>query len=140
MNAMLQETKNTAFLAEELGRLLSWHKGGDVIVMDMRSLNYWTDFFVIATITSSAHLSGLERHIKDYSAEKGLEHRRSRRNETQPGISSDEWCLIDLGDIVIHLMNEKSRSFYELERLWGSAPIQKFAAEGGVSGTGNFCP
>jgi ribosome-associated protein len=84
----------------------------------MRSLNFWTDFFVIATVTSSTHLSGLERHIKDYSRKAGIEPRRSRKPDIE-----DEWCLIDLGNIVVHLMTGRSRSFYELERLWSSAPV-----------------
>jgi ribosome-associated protein len=94
-------------------------RGADVVVMDMRPLNFWTDFFVIATVTSNTHLAGLQRHIKDYSAENGLEIlRRSRRPE-----QDDEWCLLDLGGIIIHLMTERARSFFELERLWSAAPV-----------------
>ncbi|AEF80616.1 iojap-like protein [Leadbettera azotonutricia ZAS-9] len=105
-------------MALELGKLLEDHKGSDIVVLDMRSLNFWTDFFVIASVTSSAHLSGLERHIKDYSRNKGIEPRRSRKPDIE-----DEWCLIDLGNLVVHLMTSRSRSFYELERLWSSAPV-----------------
>jgi ribosome-associated protein len=43
---------------------------------------------------------------------------RSRRPETE-----DEWCLLDLGGIVVHLMTAKTRAFYELERLWSAASI-----------------
>ena len=128
MKDMLQETENLKANAAELGRLLTDHKAGDVIVMDMRQLNFWTDFFVIATVTSNTHLSGLERHIKEFSAEKGLEilrHSRKRQHlisqHKAPHDSDDEWRIIDLGTIVIHLMTEKSRSFFELERLWSSA-------------------
>jgi ribosome-associated protein len=99
--------------------------------MDMRELNFWTDFFVIATVTSGAHLSGLERHVKEYSRERGVEPRRSRKPaapaasaETASGMAGgDEWCLIDLGGMVVHLMTERTRSFYELERLWSGAPV-----------------
>jgi ribosome-associated protein len=100
--------------ASAIGDLLREHRAADVAVLDLRDLNAWTDFFVIATVTSGAHLSGLERHIKDFSRENGLEIlRRSRRPK-----EDDEWCLIDLGPVVVHLMTEKARSFYELERLW----------------------
>jgi ribosome-associated protein len=105
--------------ALELGRLLTEHRGGDVVVMDMRNLNFWTDFFVIATVNSGSHLQGLERHIKEFSREKGIDIRgKSRR----PG-ADDEWRLIDLNTIVVHLMTAKCRSFYELERLWDSAEL-----------------
>ncbi|WP_043923075.1 ribosome silencing factor [Leadbettera azotonutricia] len=115
MKDTLPETESMAL---ELGKLLEDHKGSDIVVLDMRSLNFWTDFFVIASVTSSAHLSGLERHIKDYSRNKGIEPRRSRKPDIE-----DEWCLIDLGNLVVHLMTSRSRSFYELERLWSSAPV-----------------
>ena len=106
--------------ALDLGRLLAEHRGGAVTVMDLRELNAWTDYFIIATVSSGAHLSGLEKHIKDYCREQGLDIvRRSRR----PPDCEDEWCLIDLGTLVIHLMTERTRSFYELERLWGNAKI-----------------
>ena len=106
-------------LARELGKLLEDHNGGEVMVLDMRSLNFWTDFFVIATVTSNAHLQGLERHVKDFVAENELEIlHRSRKPDTD-----DEWCLLDLGNIVIHLMTAKVRSFFELERLWSAAPL-----------------
>ena len=105
--------------AIEIGKLLTDHNGGDVVVLDMRQINFWTDFFVIATVTSGTHLSGLDRHIKDFVIENNLEIiRRSRK----PDID-DEWSLIDLGGIVIHLMTSRARSFYELERLWSSAPV-----------------
>jgi len=116
-------------LAVELGKLLDDHKGGDVVVMDMRPINFWTDFFVIATVTSNTHLMGLERHIKEFAREKDIEIlRRSRRPETNAEQRSteqrsDEWSLIDLGTIVIHLMAAKTRSFFELERLWNAAPL-----------------
>jgi ribosome-associated protein len=105
--------------AVELGELLSASRGGEVVVLDMRNLNFWTDFFVIATVTSNAHLSGMERHIKEYARERGLDIlHRSRRPETE-----DEWCLLDMGSIVVHLMTARTRAFYELERLWSAAPI-----------------
>lgn len=125
MDAMLQ-TEAAPGLAEdlspkavELAELLDSHRGIDALVMDMRSLNFWTDFFVIATVTSNTHLLGLERHIKEYARDNELEIiHRSRRPD-----SEDEWCLLDLGGIVIHLMTTKTRQFFELERLWSSAPI-----------------
>jgi ribosome-associated protein len=109
--------------ALELGKLLADHNGLNVVVMDMRSLNFWTDFFIIASVTSTTHLSGLERHIKDYTREKGMEilHRSKRLDNKE--LSSEEWSLLDLGGIVIHLMTAKIRDFFELERLWSAATI-----------------
>jgi ribosome-associated protein len=103
--------------AAALGELLTEHKGGDVAVLDLRELNGWTDFFVIATASSNTHMDGLERHIKDFCRDRGLEIlRRSRKPQT----ADDEWRLIDMGAVVVHLMSEHARAFYELERLWAS--------------------
>jgi ribosome-associated protein len=108
-------------LALEVGKLIQEHRGIDVLLMDLREINSWTDFFVVATVTSNTHVQGLQRHIKEFIQERGLEILRSRR-KIPP---DDEWSLIDLGTIVIHLMTAKSRAFYELERLWSAAEITK---------------
>jgi len=105
-------------MAAEIGKLLTDHRGESVIVMDMRRLDFWTDFFVIATVTSGVHLSGLDRQIKEFVRDRDYDvFRRSRKPDIQ-----DEWSIIDLGNIVIHLMTSRARSFYELERLW-PAPV-----------------
>jgi ribosome-associated protein len=118
------QNKDDSLLAVELGKLLDDHNGKEVVVMDMRTLNFWTDFFIIATVTSSTHLLGLERHIKDYVRQMGLEIiHRSRKPEKNAELHSDEWYLLDLGGIVIHLMSAKTRQFFELEKLWGAAPV-----------------
>ena len=119
-------------LALDLGKLLDAHNGGDVVVMDMRKLNFWTDFFIIATATSSTHLMGLERHIKEFAREREVEifHRSRRPKNNGAEHHPDEWCLLDLGTMVVHLMSAKVRSFFELERLWSAA---SFIYEGGNS-------
>ena len=122
MDDSLQSKGALQSKAIELGKLLEDHRGGEVVVMDMGDLNFWTDFFIIATVTSDTHLSGLERHVKDFVQENGLEILHSSR---RPGkdTASDEWRLLDLGGIVIHLMTARIRSFFELERLWSAAPL-----------------
>ena len=117
-----------ASLALELAKLLKDHRGAEVVVMDMRPLNFWTDFFVIATTTSRTHLAGLERHIKEFARERGVEIlRRSRKHKTlvqsQAEPQNEEWSLTDMGTIVVHLMTANARSFFELERLWSAAPL-----------------
>jgi ribosome-associated protein len=95
--------------------LLEEHKGDKVCAMDLRELHSWTDFFVIATVTSNTHLEALARHIEDFAAEKGLIARGKRS-----GLANG-WNLIDMGTAVIHLMSAPMREFYELEELWLSA-------------------
>jgi len=119
---MLRETENIAASHDAdslssqitaLGELLKEHNGQDVSVLDLRGISNWTDFFIIATVSSKTHMDGLERHVKDYCRENEIElFGNSRKN------IDDEWRLIDLGFVIIHLMNSRAREFYELERLW----------------------
>jgi ribosome-associated protein len=100
-----------------LSAILREHNGKDVSVLDLREINNWTDFFIISTVTSKTHMDGLERHIKEFCREKEIEILGSSRKSTD-----DEWRLIDLGSIIIHLMTGQMREFYELERLWAPIP------------------
>jgi ribosome-associated protein len=95
---------------------LEEHKGADVTALDLRELHSWTDFFVIATVTSNTHLQGLVRHIRDYADQRGISLRYNRKAALEDG-----WSLVDMGTAVIHLMSAPSRVFYELEQLWSSA-------------------
>ena len=104
-------------ISDQIAELLREHKGQDVSMLDLRGINNWADFFIIATVTSIAHMDGLERHIKEFCAENKIDIIGSSRKS-----ADDEWRLIDLGQTIIHLMTSRVRDFYELERLWASLP------------------
>ena len=126
MADMLRETEITDVKifdeAMVLGDLLREHKGADVLVLDVRPLSDWTDFFIIATAGSNTHLDGLERHTREFCRERNIQiNSRSRKPAARRAVSGagdDEWRLIDLGWAVVHLMSKRAREFYELERLW----------------------
>jgi ribosome-associated protein len=63
-------------------------------------------------------MQGLERQIKEFCRARDIEIVRA---STNPSTLGEEWKLIDLGAIAVHLMTENARSFYELERLWSHA-------------------
>jgi ribosome-associated protein len=105
-------------LAVELAREIGLHNGRDAVALDLRGQSSWTDFFVISTVTSSAHLKGLLKRIKDFTRERGLE-----TFGKQAGADGDEWSFVDCGDLVVHLMSERARAFYDLERLWFQAGV-----------------
>ena len=100
--------------ALEIAQLLEDSKAENVSVLDVSELNSWTDYFVIATIHSSAHWQGLAKQIKDYVKENGMEIHLAHNKAP----SGDEWNLIDIGSVVVHLMSEAAREFYDLEKLW----------------------
>ncbi|MCL2276878.1 MAG: ribosome silencing factor [Treponema sp.] len=105
--------KNTAASVAEL---LREHKGLNVSLLDLRGICNWSDYFIIATVTSKTHMDGLGRHLKIFCGENNIDFSGSSGKNPD-----DEWRLIDLGNIIIHLMTPATREFYDLERLW--API-----------------
>ena len=110
--------------AIEIAKLMEDGKGNDVTLLDISGLNSWTDYFVIVTVNSSAHWQGLYKQIKEYIKDNDLEIHVTNRNSPD----GDDWNLIDLGAIVVHLMSESARSFYDLEKLWHAGKTIDFRA------------
>jgi ribosome-associated protein len=108
---------NSGEAATALAAALADHKGGDVVVLDVAVQAGWTDRFVIATATSSTHLRGLARCVDEEIVRLGLQ--RLNRGSVA---DDDEWLLVDLGSVIVHVMTERARSFYELEKLWFQSP------------------
>jgi ribosome-associated protein len=108
-----------------LAGVLADHGGGDATILDVAVQAGWTDRFVIATATSTAHLRGLARFVDEELAKLGL----TRLNRSSFS-DDDEWLLIDLGNVVVHVMTERARAFYELEKLWFQSSATKVAPRG----------
>ncbi len=92
-------------------------KAVDITVLDLRGVNDATDFFVIASGTSEGHVRGLADAVLDRLERHGF---RCHHLEGHPG---GRWVLIDFVDFVVHLFHPEARAFYQLERLWGDAPV-----------------
>lgn len=91
-------------------------KGEDIVLMDMRKLSSFCDWFVIVSANSSRRIETIIRAVR-----KALSERAVKPLHTE---SSDGpyWSLLDYGDIVVHVFQEHVRQFYGLERLWSEAP------------------
>jgi ribosome-associated protein len=113
------ETTTIEKRALEIAALLEDAKARDVAVLDVSQISGWTDFFIIATINSSTHHKSLHKCVKDYCASSGsaLEIYAPAKKIPDGG----DWALIDLGTVVVHLMSEDARAFYDLEKLWHNA-------------------
>ena len=116
--------KTTEEKAIELAKLMIAGKGKDVTLLDVSGLNSWTDYFVIVTVNSSVHWQGLLKDVKTYIKDNDLEIHIT--NKKSP--DGDDWNLIDLGAIVIHLMSEQARDFYDLEKLWHAGRVIELEA------------
>ena len=91
-------------------------KGNQLVVLDLRGLNDATDFFVIASGTSDAHVRGIAESVMEKL------DRRGHQTPHVEGLTGGRWVLLDFVDFVIHLFHPETRSFYQLERLWHDAP------------------
>jgi ribosome-associated protein len=90
-------------------------KAQDITTIDVRGKTSITDFMVIASGTSNRHVKSLVDNVLEKVKEKGV------RPLGSEGLDTGEWALLDLGDIVVHVMLPTARQFYDLERLWQGA-------------------
>lgn len=92
-------------------------KAQDVNAMDVRSMTVMTDYMIVATGNSNRHIRAIAENVI----------RRAKEQNYQPigieGVDEGEWILIDLSDVVVHIMLAKTREFYALEKLWGQSNV-----------------
>jgi ribosome-associated protein len=104
---------------ERAVELLFDRKAQDVVALDLRKLSTATDFFLIATGTSDTHVASIADHVV---TELKIEGVRPLNVEGERG---GRWVLVDYFDFVVHVFHPAAREFYQLERLWGDAPLHK---------------
>jgi ribosome-associated protein len=93
-------------------------KAIDVVVLDLREVATFTDFFVIATGANERQVQAISDEVYESLKKSGSPAARVE------GYKTAEWILLDYGDFVVHVFDQKARQFYDLERLWReSKPI-----------------
>ena len=92
-------------------------KAVDLLVLDLRGLTAATDYFVIVSGTSDAHVRGMAEHLMDALAPAGISPHHVE------GLAQGRWVLLDYVDFVVHVFHPELREFYQLERLWADAPV-----------------
>ena len=102
-------------LAHRAVELLVDRQAEDVVLLDLTSLNTFTDYFVIANSTNERQLRALAETLQIAMRE---EPDASWREE---GTAASGWVLVDLGGVVVHLFSEDRRAYYDLEGLWQRA-------------------
>ena len=90
-------------------------KAKDIVALDVRKLTSLFDYVVIASGDSTRQTKALARNVQDKLKELGA------RVYGIEGEQSGEWVLVDLGDIVVHVMQPTVRQYYNLEELWTAA-------------------
>ena len=90
-------------------------KGFDITVMDVRKLTSMTSYMIVASATSSRQAKAIADNVREKLKENGYSIRGTE------GEKEGEWVLVDLNDIVAHIMVPTTRAYYNLEQLWGEA-------------------
>lgn len=101
---------------------LSDMKAKDITVLDVRQMTTITDTMIVASGTSDRHVRSLAEAVIDRCKTYG------QRPVGVEGLGSGEWVLVDVEDVLVHLMIPRVRDFYNLEKLW-SPTIVSSAAE-----------
>jgi len=87
-------------------------KGVDIVEIDIREKSSIADAMIVATGTSRRHVLSLANSVRQ--AAKKVDHAPLGVE----GEDSGDWVLVDLGDVIVHVMNTETREFYSLEKLW----------------------
>ncbi|HYY58187.1 MAG TPA: ribosome silencing factor [Pyrinomonadaceae bacterium] len=111
-------------------RAMSDKKGIELIVLDLRAIASFTDYFLIASGTNVRQVQAIADEIVEQLKKQGT---RAARVE---GYNTAEWVLVDYGDFVVHVFEDKARRFYDLERLWRDATRVALPPELAGSGGG----
>jgi ribosome-associated protein len=104
-------------------RAASDRKAADLVVLDLREVSTFTEYFFICTGASTRQVQAISNAIEEALLENG------KRPHHIEGYSSAEWILLDYGDFIAHVFGPASRRFYDLERLWRDAPLVKVKSE-----------
>ena len=114
-------------LANKIARLAADKKAQDIIILDMRGLVNFCDYFVLSSGTSDRQVKAIAQGIDEGLSALGINAHLGRNLkglgtvESADGIGA--WVLLDMGDVVVHVFEPNAREFYGLEHLWQDAPL-----------------
>ena len=99
-------------LCKKIVSVLDEKKGSDIIVLDISEISVLSDYFVLVSADNVRQLDALKDALEE------TVHLDNRKAE---GESSSGWILLDYKDVIVHLFDKETRSFYNLEKIWSDA-------------------
>ena len=106
-------------LAQHAAKLAQTKKAKDIVVLDLNGLSDVTNYFVVCTGESDTQVKAIADAIDDGTREKNSKVWRKE------GFDNLQWVLLDYVDVVVHVFQPKTREYYDIERLWGDAPLER---------------
>jgi ribosome-associated protein len=102
-------------LARTIAELAADKKAEDILILNMRKVANFCDFFIVCTGTSDRHVKAIADGIDDGLYLQGIKTRRAS------GRKDSRWVILDLGNVVAHIFDRDAREFYGLDYLWQEA-------------------
>ena len=118
-----QQVKDKELMKECLKTIykaLDDKKAEDIQIIDIHEVSYMADYFVIANGTNINQVHALCDNVSEEMAKLKMLTKQTE------GYTSGNWVLMDYGDIIIHIFDKESRSYYDLERIWKDGKIVEF--------------
>ena len=108
----------TKLFVDKIVALLDDKKAEDIVTLHVHDMTTVTDYMIIASGNSGQQVKALANYVHDEAKKEGIEILGME------GTENNEWVLVDLGAVIVHLMQPETRSYYELEKLWDLKPGQ----------------
>ncbi|MDA0822024.1 MAG: ribosome silencing factor [Proteobacteria bacterium] len=105
-------------LRDAIATALDDGKGEDIRVLDVRAMTSITDYMIVVSGRSSRQVRSLKDRVIEAAREHGV------RPLGVEGENPGEWVLVDFGDVIVHAMQQETRDFYQLEKLWDNQVIE----------------
>ena len=119
---MAKKIDETNILLENIIDAIQDVKGQDIVSLDLKKLDSAIcKYFVICTGTSNTQVKAIEGSIK-----KSISKNLGEKPYHIEGSNIGEWILIDYSDIIVHVFQEKTRAFYNIEDFWGDAEFKNY--------------
>lgn len=93
-------------------------KGQNLVMLDIQKMSSVADYMIVVTGTSNRHVRSIAEEVEKRCKEKGVTVRGVE------GKDASEWVLLDLGDVLLHVMQAATRKLYDLESLWKLSPAE----------------
>lgn len=89
----------------------------EIVILNMAGISIIADYFIVCHGNSEKQVQAIATSVKKAAEAKDFPVRRME------GYDQAKWILVDLGDIVVHIFHKDERAYYQLEKLWGDAPL-----------------